>query len=351
MALLWLRAEARPTERRTPLLPKGAAHLIDAGFEISVEASPMRVVPDADFAAAGCRIVPGGSWREAPSAAFILGLKELPEEDLPLGHRHIMFGHAYKGQPEAAALLRRFRDGGGMLFDIEYLADDSGRRVAAFGYYAGFVGAGVTLLALAAQRRGAVLPPLTPWSSSEALCDVVADALGGPKPDALIVGARGRVGTGAADLMARVGVLGQTLWDIEDTAHGGPFPEILDNEVFINGILAGPGAPVFVPPEAVSGPRRLRMIGDIACDPGGPYNPVPLYDAPTTWDAAVVQVAQDPPLGIMAIDNLPSLLPREASVEFADQFLTHLETLTAPEAGIWGRAADIFAEHTARLGQ
>ncbi len=351
MAHLWLRAEARPTERRTPLLPKGAAHLIDAGFEIAVEASPMRVVPDTDFAAAGCRIVPAGSWREAPPDAFILGLKELPEEEMPLRHRHIMFAHAYKGQPGAEAVLRRFRDGGGTLYDIEYLTDGAGRRVVAFGYYAGFVGAAVTLFGLAAQRRGDRLGPLTPWSSSEALCDAVEAAIGSAVPDALIVGAKGRVGTGASDLFSRVGVTTQTLWDIDETAHGGPFPEILEHEVFINGILAGPGAPVFVPPEAVSAPRRLRMIGDVACDPGSPYNPIPLYDAPTSWDAPLVQVAQNPPLGIMAIDNLPSLLPRESSGEFADQFLPHLETLTAPEAGIWGRAAAVFAEHVARLDQ
>ena len=351
MVHLWLRAEARPTERRTPLSPTGAAHLIGAGFEITVETSPMRVVPDADFATVGCRIVPAGSWREAPMDAFILGLKELPEEETPLRHRHIMFAHAYKGQPGAAAVLMRFREGGGTLYDIEYLTEADGRRVVAFGYYAGFVGAAVTLLGLAAQRRGERLTPLAPWVSSEALCDAVEAAIGPAVPDTLIVGAKGRVGTGASDLLSRVGVTSQTLWDIEETAHGGPFPEILDREVFINGILAGPGAPVFVPPEAASGRRRLRMIGDVACDPGSPYNPVPLYDAPTSWEAPVLDVARDPPLGIMAIDNLPSLLPRESSDEFADQFLPHLETLKAPGAGIWGRAADVFAEHVAGLDQ
>ena len=52
-----------------------------------------------------------------------------------------MFGHAYKGQPDGQKLLSRFAAGGGILYDLEYLTDETGRRVAAFGYWAGFAGA------------------------------------------------------------------------------------------------------------------------------------------------------------------------------------------------------------------
>ena len=56
-----------------------------------------------------------------------------------------MFGHAFKGQRGAETLLGRFRAGGGRLYDIEYLVDEGGRRLAAFGYWAGFAGAAVSL--------------------------------------------------------------------------------------------------------------------------------------------------------------------------------------------------------------
>ena len=36
-----------------------------------------------------------------------------------------MFGHAFKGQPSGQVLLRRFRTGGGRLYDLEYLLDDA----------------------------------------------------------------------------------------------------------------------------------------------------------------------------------------------------------------------------------
>ena len=57
---------------------------------------------------------------QAPLETIIFGLKELPDEPFPLKHRHIMFGHAFKNQPMAEILLKRFKVGGGALYDIEY---------------------------------------------------------------------------------------------------------------------------------------------------------------------------------------------------------------------------------------
>lgn len=122
---LWLRHEARTTERRTPVVPDDARRLVENGVALTVEDSPQRVFPIEEYEAAGCRVAPAGSWVSAPRDAVVLGLKELPGEPAELAHRHIFFGHAYKGQPGAAGLLRRFAAGGGALFDLEYLVDDS----------------------------------------------------------------------------------------------------------------------------------------------------------------------------------------------------------------------------------
>ncbi|EAR52854.1 saccharopine dehydrogenase (NAD+, L-lysine forming) [Oceanicola granulosus HTCC2516] len=339
---LWLRAEARATERRTPLLPEGAARLIAGGVQVSVERSATRVIADAAYAAVGCTLAPPGSWASAPVEAVILGLKELPESDAPLIHRHIFFAHAYKGQPGADALLDRFRRGGGTLLDLEYLVDADGRRVAAFGYWAGYVGAAVSLLAYAAQDGQ--LGPVAPWADAAAMRAEVTAALGEARPATLVIGARGRVGTGAADLVTRDLGLPVTRWDMEETAGGGPFPQIAEHELLVNAVLALPGVPVFAGSELLHAPRRLRVIGDVACDPGTPYNPIPLYDAATGWDAPALRVHDTPPLDIMAIDNLPSLLPAEASTEFAADLLEHL--LQLPRGGgVWARAEATFRKH------
>ena len=41
-------------------------------------------------------MAPTGSWASAPKDAFIVGLKELPDTDDPVTHRHIFYAHAYK---------------------------------------------------------------------------------------------------------------------------------------------------------------------------------------------------------------------------------------------------------------
>lgn len=348
MTHLWVRAEQRPFEERVGITPAGVAALVAAGLRVTVEQSRQRAIGIEGYAAAGAAIAPEGSWTGAPADALVFGLKELPEDGTALRHRHIMFGHAFKGQPAGQVLLRRFAEGGGALYDLEYLVDEGGRRVAAFGYWAGYAGAAVSLKAFAAQARGGICGPVARAADRIALqADVAAD-LGPLRPRVIVIGALGRVGTGAADMCAAVG-LEVTRWDMAETAHGGPFPEVLAHEVFLNCILARPGCPVFVPAGATTAPRALRVIGDIACDPTSDFSPVKVYDRATDWQAPVVRAHADPPLDVMAIDNLPSLLPIESSEDFAAQLLPHLAALPEIGSGVWGRARAVFDTNIARI--
>ncbi|WP_304616087.1 saccharopine dehydrogenase [Paracoccus sp. (in: a-proteobacteria)] len=349
MTHLWVRAESRPNEDRVGITPDGVRRLIVQGFAVTVEDSPRRVIATDAYAAAGATIAPEGSWRDAPAEAIVFGLKELPEDGTPLRHRHIMFGHAYKGQPAGQVLLRRFAEGGGTLLDLEYLTDEAGRRLAAFGYWAGYAGAAVSLSAWVAQQAGGICPPVRAWPRRDALlADLRArmDATGRPRPRAIVIGAKGRVGGGACDLLTAMGVT-VTRWDMAETAHGGPFPEVLMHDIFINAILAQPGAPVFVPRSAITAPRALAVIGDVACDPTSEFSPIKVYDRTTDWDAPVLRVADSPVLDVMAIDNLPSMLPLESSEDYAAQLLPVLEELDAFTAP-WARAEALFEQHRPR---
>lgn len=349
MTHIWLRTEERPDEYRTPLTPAGAEALLEAGFALTIEDSAHRIIPTSAYAHLGANIASEGSWRAAPEDALILGLKELPDDGTVLPHRHIMFGHAYKGQPGGQRLLDQFKAGGGTLYDLEYLLDEDGRRVAAFGYWAGYAGAAVALKAWSAQRR--IEPPaaLSSYASAKALLSELQADLSGNlvQPSALIIGALGRVGQGARDLCAEIGIAA-TLWDQAETAKGGPFPQVLAHEILLNCVLARPGTPIFAPPLILNAPRNLCVIGDIACDPGSDYNPIPLYGAATTWAAPTIRVADTPPLDITAIDNLPSLLPLDASEEFAAQLLPSLLRLGDLTQEPWTHAAAIFAEQVGR---
>ncbi len=347
MTHLWVRAEQRANEQRVGIMPDGVAALQAHGIHVTVEKSDQRIVPYDAYAAVGAEIMPEGSWINAPKDAIIFGLKELPEGTFPLNHRHIMFGHAYKGQPTAQTLLNRFRTGGGMLYDLEALAEDTGRRVAAFGYWAGYVGAAVSLTAWIAQSQGEICGPVSVYDSSTRLLSNLQAAFiekGAARPTVLIIGAKGRVGQGAADLCTTMGVA-FTCWDQAETAHGGPFPEILVHDIYLNCIFARPETPVFVSPEMLPLPRNLSVIGDIACDPGSTYNPIPIYDHPTTWANPVLRRYENPILDVMAIDNLPSLLPMEASEDFAAQLLPSLLRLNTLNEGVWARAETVFHTH------
>ena len=128
MTHLWVRAEQRPNEERVGLMPDGAAALIAAGLRVTVEDSSVRAIALDGYKLAGCEIAAENSWPQAPADAIIFGLKELPEDETPLRHRHIMFGHAYKGQPSGRILLRRFIKGRGTLYDLEYLVETRVRK-------------------------------------------------------------------------------------------------------------------------------------------------------------------------------------------------------------------------------
>lgn len=347
MTHLWVRAEQRPNEERVGLTPAGAASLVKAGIRVTVEQSSVRAIPIDGYKAAGCEIAAENLWPKAPTDAIIFGLKELPEDGSALPHRHIMFGHAFKGQPAGQVLLRRFKAGKGTLYDLEYLVDQSGRRVAAFGYWAGYAGAAVALKCWAAQQRGGIAGPVAKYRDKSALLADLKRELGGTaRPRAIVIGALGRVGSGASDLCAAMGVQ-VTKWDLAETQSGGPFPEVLQHEILLNCILARPGCPVFVPASAKTSPRKLTVIGDIACDPTSDFSPIKVYSQVTDWQEPALRVHDTPPLDVTAIDNLPSLLPLESSEDYAAQLLPSLLALGNLDNGVWARAKAEYDRHSA----
>ena len=345
MLHLWIRAEQRKNEKRVGLTPQDASKLICEGVKVTVEQSADRIISTEDYHKVGCKIANQHSWPRAPKDAIILGLKELSDDVERLEHKHIMFGHAFKGQTSGLKLLKRFKAGNGLLYDLEYLTDPEGRRLAAFGYWAGYAGAAVSLKAYADQQNTkGICGSVNVSENKEKMVDCIRNAFANVEnkfPKILVAGALGRVGTGAIDFCEALG-LKVTKWDIEETKNGEPFPEILEHEIFLNCILAKPGAPVFVRDKYHRSIRKLRVIGDISCDPDSSFNPIPIYNSPTNWAVPVIRVNTSQTLDVMAIDNLPSLLPYESSVDFSKQLLPLLFDLNEPINGVWKRAEETF---------
>lgn len=262
--------------------------------------------------------------------------------------------------------LNRFARGGGILYDIEFLTDASGKRVAAFGYYAGYAGAAVSLLAWTHQLQhpGTPCPSVSAYPSENALVNDVKSKVAatipfnnGYNPRVIIIGAHGRCGTGAVDLCRQVGVPESDIlkWDIAETARGGPFEQIATADVFVNCIYLVEPIPPFVTRESLSLPgRKLRVVCDVSCDPTDPKNPVPLYAVPTTFTQPTIPVddvtGDGPELTIIAIDHLPSLVAREASDAFSNLLLPSLKVFDRRnEEGPWLRAEKTFWNSIARI--
>ncbi|GMK58401.1 hypothetical protein CspeluHIS016_0504330 [Cutaneotrichosporon spelunceum] len=173
LATLGIRREdpGRVWERRSPLTPEAVAQLADKA-SVEVESCSRRCFPDSAYAAAGAKIVP----KLSKDVNLVLGIKEPRVEDVhalinsdpSLRRTWMMFSHTHKGQPYNTQLLSAFLppSKGQTLIDHELLTspgkDGKLRRVAAFGWFAGAVGAGeaLSLTGQALLRRGISHPLL-----------------------------------------------------------------------------------------------------------------------------------------------------------------------------------------------
>lgn len=346
-AHVWIRSESRATERRTPVVPADVPLLLDAGISVTVEESPQRIFDIEEYAAAGAAVVDEGTWVDAPDDAYVLGIKELPDAPDSLHHRHIYFAHSFKGQEDARPTLERFARGGGRLFDIEYLTGEDGRRVVAFGYWAGYVGAALGVLHLA----GTLTAPLAPMARHE-LDDQLEQAgkAGADQLLALVTGARGRSGRGAQRALMNAG-MPITRWDRQETRDLHK-QALLGHDLLVNCVVTHVPTTPFVEHADLDHERRLRVLADVTCDVTGPTNMLPVNTSITTWQEPVRRLHDgDPthdngPLEVIAIDNLPSLLPREASEGFSEDLTPQLIGLAAEggPTGPWQAAGRAFDE-------
>lgn len=357
-AHLWLRDETKPFERRTALTPSNAAKLIASGFAVTIERSTVRCFPDEDYIAVGSTMQPSGSWVNAPRTCIIIGIKELPENDAPLVHQHIFFAHAYKGQTGWEKIITRFKRGGGTLLDLEFLVDHAGRRVAAFGRWAGFSGAALAVDIWAHQQlHGSTpFPEVKQVNDETELLDGMRSRLAaaiqrtGRFPRAIIIGARGRCGAGATALFEKLQFPASdvSLWDLAETSKGGPFSEILDHDLFVNCVLIQGEMTPFLTRDLLKRSRKLSVISDVSCDPNSPHNPIPIYNRVTTFSDPTIRIDEENPLDVTAIDHLPSLLPRESSEDYGAQLHPHLLTIGAGDP-VWTRARQLYQSFEAKL--
>ena len=178
----------------------------------------------------------------------------------------------------------------------------------------------------------------------------------GKVPQVLVIGALGRCGRGAVDLCLAAGIPTERVlkWDLAETANkSGPYAEIVESDIFVHCIYLSDPIPPFVNMQSLASPnRKLRVVCDVSCDTTNPNNPIAIYDVNTTFDRPTVpvKVEREPPLSVISIDHLPSLLPREASEAFSAALLPSLLSLKdRRNARVWRQAEELFREKVATL--
>jgi saccharopine dehydrogenase (NAD+, L-lysine forming) len=325
---IFVRAETFPNEYRAPLVPQDIQRLLQAGIQVYIQKSPNRFFSDSLYAdISGC-IVTEHSWTHPDyKGCCILGIKELNELEKLNGHTHVYFSHALKGQVGSEQILRAFSTSKSQLYDFEYFTGDGGSRLIAFGWYAGVVGAALGLQEYALRKNGNhSLEKLTPWSSLEDLFSSIP-TVGQPK--IAVVGAKGRCGQGVCYVLTTLGLV-YTIFLKEDSIQGLEEFDIVYNCILLDESYTNVW---FSEKTQVCHPF---IVVDISCDYSKSNNPIQLYKKATTWEAPVVRPEAN--VSVLAIENLPSLLPKESSTHFSECLVPLL--LKYPTE-IWAKARAI----------
>jgi len=135
-------------ERRVPLNPQAVHELIPKGFGVIVQPSETRIYKDEEYKATGAQLS-----TDLSKCDFIIGVKEIPMDDLIPGKPHLFFSHTIKGQDYNMSLLQKILDDNITLLDYEKIEDDKNRRLVFFGKFAGYAGMVDTLHGLGQRLK------------------------------------------------------------------------------------------------------------------------------------------------------------------------------------------------------
>lgn len=348
-----------PPDRRVVLDPKSCINLLSnfPSAELLIESSPIRAFSDTDYSSAGLEVV-----ADVSAAEVLIGVKEVPIEALIPNKSYFFFSHTIKKQPYNRKLLQAILDKNISLYDHETLVNESNHRLIGFGYYAGVVGAYNGLRALGLKLNCFELPKATYLNDRAALNEQL-DLLTIPNVKIILTGS-GRVGQGAKEILDHLNIKkvsvdqflnnsfkeavyvqldvldycerqdGTTLGKKDFFNYPEAYQSTFDRftsvaDFFIAGHFYGKGAPAFFTREQVKSPRfNLKVVADISCDIDGPVactirpstidKPIYGYDAETETE---VNFRNASAIAVMAVDNLPCELPKDASEGFGHTFV------------------------------
>lgn len=309
--ILYIRREKNKDEHRTPIVPQDITILLQNGFIVFVQSSDHRIYSDFEYLSKGA-IITSAEWYDLMfQSAYIIGLKVVDNLEKLANHKHVYFSHSYKNQTGSRELLNAFSKTQSLIYDFEFFLNKENKRLISFGFYAGIAGCYLGLLQYLQksiyQNNIANLSQM----NFERTCienHLYKSIHMFANLKIAIVGFRGNCGTGVISVLDNLGVNYSTL--------GRTFEKktLKQYDIVYNCInLDSDSKEVWVSHETQF--ENPIIITDISCDATKDNNPIAIYKDETTWENPVYSYNEF--VDIIAVSNLPSLLPKESSTYFS----------------------------------
>jgi saccharopine dehydrogenase (NAD+, L-lysine forming) len=356
-----LRETKNPPDRRVPLTPSQIATIQDnyPHVEFYVQPSDIRCYSDEEYEYLGIPL-----REDLHNCDILLGVKEVDKRTLIQGKTYLFFAHVGKRQPYNREMFVEIVEKKIRLIDYEYLTSENGQRVVAFGRWAGIVGAYNGLRARGIKTNRFKLKPAYQCKDLEEMWAGLRMITLKPGLKILVTG-DGRVAHGAMETLAICDLAEVTPseflnreFDVpvvcqigpEDyTRHRGgkpfdfnhfvknpseyesaflPYTKVTD--ILIACHFWDPASPLFFDAADTRNPDfRISVIADISCDINGPIPTTirattiadPFYGYNPTTGKEEIAFSNENNITVMAIDNLPGELPRDASSDFGKQLM------------------------------
>ncbi|MEJ8803667.1 NAD(P)-dependent oxidoreductase [Pontibacter sp. H249] len=352
-----------PVDKRVPLTPKKCVEALQEfpGMEIVVQPSDIRCFKDAEYKELNIPL-----QDDLSDCDILMGVKEVPIEQLIPNKTYFFFSHTIKKQPHNAKLLRAILDKNITLIDYETLTTSEGQRLVAFGRYAGIVGAYNGMLTYGKKHRLFDLKPAYLCHEMEDMQEEYFKVKLPPIKIAVTGG--GRVAGGAMEVLDKMGIRRVSVFDylykqftepVYAQLHSGDYNRRPDVEVWdspdfyahpelyestfgkftkVTDLLMAcaywdPKAPKLFKEEDTRQPDfKIDTIADITCDVDGSIPTTkrattisePAYDYNPETGELEPAYSNKSNITIMAVDNLPCELPRNASRDFGRHLIDNV---------------------------
>jgi alanine dehydrogenase len=357
-----IKERKNPPDRRVVFSPEKCQEVIKKfpDAKIIVESSDIRIFTDEAYREAGFDVMD-----DVSEADVMLGVKEVPIDALIPNKKYFYFSHTIKKQPYNRKLLKAMLNKNIEMYDHETIVNKANRRLIGFGYYAGLVGAYSGFRGLGLRDKLFELPKVENLPDLEAV-KAELDKITIPKIKIILSGT-GKVTRGAKEILDHLKIREVTdakylskefdepvycLIDVseynkrktDDAFSKKEFYKDPSNyesdfmkyakvsDMFITGHFYGNGAPYLFTREDAKHPDfKINLVADVSCDVDGPIactlrastiaNPFYGYNPQTESETDFNAPGS---IMVMAVDNLPCELPKDASEGFGEMFLDHV---------------------------